>query len=148
MFFGASGTCSVTQTAFAPASGIIESPKTLVVLVKMNASTPAATDSSSKFSVPVTLVSIKSCAECVTTCGLCSVAGRKTSCTPRMQRRINALSAIEPVWVVNGDSRMSRPTTSRSSLRNIRTSASPRWPALPVTKTRIRIYPKARIILN
>src|SRR3546814_3510403 len=34
---------------------------------------------------------------------------------------------------------MSRPTTSRPCSRRLRTSASPRWPALPVTRTFMRL---------
>src|SRR5947209_15648932 len=42
---------------------------------------------------------------------------------------------MEPVHVVNGPSTMSRPATSWPSPLKVRTSASPRCPELPVTKT-------------
>jgi hypothetical protein len=60
MFFGTGATSSVTHAAGASAGGARASPRTLVVLVKMNESTPAAAASSSRLSVPVTLVSTKS----------------------------------------------------------------------------------------
>ena len=44
--------------------------KALVVLVKTNAVTPFVAAASSRFSVPVMLVSTKSCRECVAMCGL------------------------------------------------------------------------------
>ena len=60
MFFGIGATSSVTQAAGAPGGGVSASPNALVVLVKTKAATPAATASSSRLSVPVTLVSTKS----------------------------------------------------------------------------------------
>ena len=79
MFFGIGTTASVTQAAGAPAGGTKASPNTLVVLVKTKAPTPAAVASSSRFSVPVMLVSTKSCRPWVATCGLCSVAACNTA---------------------------------------------------------------------
>src|SRR3546814_5147465 len=67
MFLGIGTRSSVTQTAGAPAGGNRASPKTLVVEVKTKAPTPALTASSSRFSVPVMLVSTKSWRLCVAT---------------------------------------------------------------------------------
>ena len=60
MFFGTGTTSSVIHAAGSPGAGVNARPNTLVVLVKMKALTPAAIDSSSRFSVPVTFVSTKS----------------------------------------------------------------------------------------
>ena len=62
------------QAAGAPSPGVSARPNALVVLVWTNAPTPAATASSSRTSVPVTLVSTNSCRAWDITCGLCSVA--------------------------------------------------------------------------
>jgi hypothetical protein len=59
MLRGCGSSCSVTQTAGAWAGGRSASPKLLVVLVKTNADTPAALAASSRFKVPVMLVSTK-----------------------------------------------------------------------------------------
>src|SRR3954466_7151165 len=74
MFFGTGSRSSMTHTAACPASGRSCEPNALVVLVKTKLFTPAATAASSRLSVPVTLVSTKSCLLWVATCGLCSVA--------------------------------------------------------------------------
>src|SRR3954447_26270642 len=73
MFFGTGAMSSVTQAAGASAGGARASPKTLVVLVKTKDSTPTAAASSSRLSVPVTLVSTKSWRLCVARWGLCRV---------------------------------------------------------------------------
>ena len=62
------------HAAGAPVAGVSARPKALVVLVKTNRSTPAATDSSSRLSVAVTLASMNSWRVWEPTCGLCSVA--------------------------------------------------------------------------
>src|SRR5262249_33188323 len=54
--------------------------------------------------------------------------------TPSTHRRTKPRSATEPTWPVNGDGAMSTPTTSWLVFRSVRTSASPRCPALPVTR--------------
>ena len=69
-------------------------------------------------------------------CGLCSVAACRTAPTPSRQRRTTPRSVTGPVTVVNGELSRSSPTTSRPCARRTRTSASPRCPALPVTRTR------------
>jgi hypothetical protein len=74
LFLGMDRVSSVTQAAGASGGGVSAPPKALVVLVKTNVPAPAATASSSSVSVPVTLVSTKSCRECVATWDLCSVA--------------------------------------------------------------------------
>src|SRR5689334_22581629 len=86
MFFGTGTTSSVIQAAGAPGGGTSASPNALVVLVKMNARTRARTAASSRFSVPVRLVSMKACRLWVATCGLCSVAAWSTEDAPSMQR--------------------------------------------------------------
>ena len=111
-------------------------PKVLVVLVNTKLRTPAVAASWSRVSVPVMLMSTKSWRLCEPTCGLCSVAGCSTAPTPARQPRTVTRSAMEPTVVVNGEASRSRPTTSRPRARSTRTSASPRCPALPVTRTR------------
>src|SRR5918992_3125015 len=134
MFRGTGRTSSVIQPAGAPGGGVSARPKALVVLVKTNRPTPAATASSSRLSVPVTFVSTNSCRRCVPTCGLCSVAACRTASAPSTARRTQSRSAIEPTTLVYGDSSASSPTTSSPSAPRTRTSASPRCPALPVTR--------------
>jgi hypothetical protein len=129
MFFGNGTTSSVTHPDSAR-------PNELVVLVNTKPPTPAATDSSSSVRVPVTLVSTKSRREWDSTCGLCNVAGCRTAVTPRSAARTTSRSATDPTTDVNGDAFTSSPTTSRPCADNTRTSASPRWPALPVTRIR------------
>src|SRR5438105_1597294 len=58
-----------------------------------------------------------------------------TARTPAMLRPTKARSAIEPTRSVNGDGLRSSPRAGFCSVRNVRISASPRWPALPVTST-------------
>src|SRR5580704_9844111 len=61
-----------------------------------------------------------------------------------MQPATKARSPIDPTCEVNGEARISRPMTSCPAPFRERTSASPRWPALPVT--RIFMFPsRARI---
>jgi hypothetical protein len=83
-----------------------------VVLVNTKLSTPAATDSSSRLSVPVTFVSTNACRSCEPTCGLCRVAGCSTARTPDRHARTTSRSAIDPTTEVNGESSRSTPTTS------------------------------------
>src|SRR5215831_3466208 len=136
MLRGTGVTSSVIHAAGAPGAGASARPNALVVLVNTKLPTPAATASSSSVSVPVMLVSTKSWRPCEPTCGLCSVAGCSTAPTPARQLRTVSRSAMEPTVVVNGEGSRSRPTTSRPAARSTRTSASPRCPALPVTRTR------------
>src|SRR6266702_3886608 len=136
MFRGTGVTSSVIHAAGAPGAGVRARPNALVVLVNTKLPTPAAAASSSRASVPVMLVPTKSCRRCEPTCGLCRVAGCSTVPTPSRQRRTVARSAMDPVVVVNGEGSRSRPATSRPLARSTRTSASPRCPALPVTRTR------------
>src|SRR5437773_9044661 len=51
-----------------------------------------------------------------------------------MHRPTQLRSAIDPTTLVKGEGVTSRPTTSWPDSRIVRTSASPRWPLLPVTK--------------
>ena len=62
MLRGTGATSSVIHAAGAPGGGVSARPNALVVLVKTKRPTPAATASSSRFSVPVTFVSTNSCA--------------------------------------------------------------------------------------
>ena len=62
MLRGTGATSSVIQAAGAPGGGVSARPNALVVLVKTKREAPAATASSSRLSVPVRLVSTKSCA--------------------------------------------------------------------------------------
>jgi len=71
------------------------SPKTLVVLVKTNASTAAAT-ASSRVRVPVMLVSMNSCRLWVATWGLCNVAVWNTVRSSLKQHLTRPRSVIEP----------------------------------------------------
>src|SRR6187402_1426830 len=73
--------------------------------------------------------------------GLCRVALWMTEVAPAMASRTKASSAIEPTWFVNGEALISMPRTSRPSARRRRTIASPRCPALPVTRTLIGKHP-------
>src|SRR5690242_4967756 len=136
MLRGTGVTSSVIHAAGAPGAGVSARPKALVVLVNTNLPTPAATASWSRVSVPVMFVSTKSWRLCEPTCGLCNVAGCSTAPTPARQPRTVSRSAMEPTVVVNGEGSRSRPTTSRPAARSTRISASPRCPALPVTRTR------------
>src|SRR4051812_38715382 len=61
-----------------------------------------------------------------------------------MQRRTKARSVIEPTWWVNAPDRTSMPTVSRRCACNVRISASPKWPELPVTSTVTPPRPFAR----
>ena len=47
---------------------------------------------------------------------------------------MKARSVIEPTRVVNGEASTSIPTAARRCAAKVRISASPRWPALPVTR--------------
>src|SRR5262249_22449280 len=136
MLRGTGTTSSVIQAAGAAGAGVSARPNVLVVLVNTKLPTPAAAASSSRVSVPVTVVATKSCRVCEPTCGLCSVAGCRTAPAPARQARTVARSVIDPTTVVNGDAITSRPVTSCPRARRTRTSASPRCPALPVTRTR------------
>src|SRR5262245_22619011 len=71
---------------------------------------------------------------CVTTCGLCKVAVWSTTSTPRLACETTSASTIEPVLVVYGDGCTSKPRTSCAESLSVRTSPSPRCPALPVTR--------------
>ena len=62
MLRGIGRTSSVIQVAGAPGGGVSARPNALVVLVKTKRETPAATASSSRLSVPVTLVATNSAA--------------------------------------------------------------------------------------
>src|SRR5947199_731920 len=135
MFLGTGLTSSVTHAAGAPAGGVTASPKSLVVLVKTKDATPEDAASSRRLSVPVMLVSTKSCRLWVTTWGLWRVAAWRTASTPRMHCLTQLRSATDPTLLVKGEGVMSRPTTSWLVFCSVRTRASPRCPALPVTKT-------------
>ena len=69
-------------------------------------------------------------------CAASRRAGRRRR--PRTQSRTQARSATDPTTVGGGGRRTSSPQTSCPSSRRTRTSASPRWPALPVTRILIR----------
>src|SRR3954469_16259400 len=144
MLRGLGTTSSVIQAAGAPSSGVRARPNALVVLVATNAPTPAATASSSSTSVPVTLVSTNSSRECDPTCGLWRGAVCRTASTPAIAARTAARSVIDATTSVCAEGSRSSPTVSRPSPRRVRTSASPRCPALPVTRTRIRPRPGSR----
>jgi hypothetical protein len=103
MFFGTGTTSSVIQFAGWPGADASAAPNALVVLVNTKAATPAATDSSSSASVPLTFVSTNCCAECVTMCGLCSVAAWITARTPRSASRSSSRSVTLPTWSVYGE---------------------------------------------
>src|SRR4051812_16309376 len=137
MLRGSGRTSSVIQAAGSRGAGASPLPNALVVLVKTKRGPPAATASSSSTSVPSMLVCTKSSRRCDPTCGLCSVAVCSTASTPSMQRRTQPRSATEPTTVVYRDARTSSPMTSTSSSPSTRISASPRWPELPVTRTRM-----------
>ena len=83
-----------------------------MLLVNTKLATPAAAASSASVSVPVTLVSTKSCWLCEATCGLCRVAVCSTADTPSRQDRTSSRSVIDPVTVVPGESSTSSPVTS------------------------------------
>src|SRR4051812_28067805 len=136
MFLGRGTTSSVIHAAGEPVPGVSARPKALVVLVKINRSTPAATDSSSRFSVAVTLASMKAWRVWEPTCGLCNVAVCTTAPTPSTARRATARSARSPTTRVYGPGSRSTPTACSPRTR---ISPSPRCPELPVTRTVIRI---------
>src|SRR5262249_13879625 len=135
MFFGTGRTSSVTHAAGAPGGGVSARPKALVVLVNTKAATPAATASSRRWSVPVTLVSRNSCRAWLARWGVCRVAAWMTASAPRTQRLTNSRSATDPTWTVYGDTTRSRPATWWGVSWRVRTRPSPRCPLLPVTKT-------------
>src|SRR5205085_1343837 len=56
-----------------------------------------------------------------------------TALTPRMLAATVGRSTIEPTTSVNGEASTSSPTAAIFLARSVRISASPRWPALPVT---------------
>ncbi len=112
MLRGTGATSSVIQAAGASGGGVSARPNALVVLVNTNRPTPAATASSSRFSVPVTFVSTNSCRVWEPTCGLCSVAACTTASAPRTASRTSARSATEPTIAVCGDASTSSPATS------------------------------------
>src|SRR6187549_3489946 len=103
MFFGTGTTPSVIQFAGCPGADASAAPNALVVLVNTKASTPAATDSSSSASVPLTLVSTNCCAVCVTMCGLCSVAAWITARAPGCASHTSARCVMLATMSVEGD---------------------------------------------
>src|SRR5260370_32739416 len=109
MVRGAGAAASVIHAAGAPGTGLSARPKALVVLVNTKLLTPAAAASSSRVSVPVTLVSTKSCRRCEPTCGLCSVAGGRTAPAPAGQARALAPAVVDPPPVVNRRARPPQP---------------------------------------
>src|SRR3954449_1542339 len=136
MLRGTGTTSSVIQAAGAPSIGVSARPNALVVLVWTNVPTPAATASSSRTSVPVTFVSTNACRGWDIRCGLCSVAVCRTASAPAIADRTAGRSTTDATTSVCTESRRSRPTTSWPAFRRVRTSASPRCPALPVTRMR------------
>src|SRR5215218_4897496 len=128
------GVYSSIHTAGRPGAGLSDLPKALVLLVNTTLRVPASAAASSTVSVPVTLVSTKSWRLCEPTCGLCRVAVCRTWSAPWRARRTASRSSTEPTTPVNGEARTSRPTTWWPWSRRVRASASPRWPALPVTQ--------------
>src|SRR5262249_44505555 len=135
MFRGMGRTSSVTHAAGAPGGGTNAPPNALVVLVKTKDATPADVASSRSVSVPVTLVATKSWRLGAARWGLCRVAVWRTASTPRMHCLTQLRSAIDPTRRVKGDAATSRPTASWPDPRRGRTSASPRGPLLPGTRT-------------
>src|SRR5262245_25761477 len=111
MFLGTGRTSSVTHAAGAPSGGVSALPKALVVLVKTKDATPADAASSNRLSVPVMLVSTKSCRLWVATWGLCRVAAWRTASTPRTHCLTQLRSAIDPTLLVKGEGVRSRLTT-------------------------------------
>src|SRR5216684_2459190 len=134
MFLGTGTTSSVIHAAGASAGDVRECPNALVVLVKTKDLAPAGTASSSRFNVPAILVSTNSWRLWLATCGLCSVAVCRTTSTPCMHCLTILRSVIDPTRRVNGELLMSRPIASWSDRSRVRISASPKWPALPVTR--------------
>src|SRR5580692_7192688 len=134
MFLGCGTTSSVIHAAGAPAGGDSARPNALVVLVNTNDLTPAATAASSRFKVPVTLVSMNCWRVWLAICGLCRVAACTTASTPRRHCATKSRSMIDPTRCVNGELLMSRPIAARPAPCRVLMSASPRWPALPVTR--------------
>src|SRR5690242_13176889 len=57
-----------------------------------------------------------------------------TAVAPAMAARTKPGSVIEPTWSVNSDFFKSTPCTGEPRARSVRRMASPRWPALPVTR--------------
>ena len=88
------------QAAGAPGGGVSARPNALVVLVKTKREAPAATASSSRFSVPVMFVSTNARRSWEPTWGLCSVAAWRTASVPSIAARTTARSAIEPTRCV------------------------------------------------
>src|SRR4051795_4471711 len=148
MLRGSGRPSSVIQAAGSPGAGASALPNALVVLVKTKRGTPAATASSSSTSVPSMLVCTKSSRRWDPTCGLCSVAAWSTASTPSMQRRTQPRSATEPTTVVYGDARTSSPMACTPSSPRLRIRASPRWPELPVTRTRMPTMYQPRVNLD
>jgi len=138
MFLGTGTTSSVIHAAGSGGAGSSAAPKALVVLVKTKQPTAADTASSRRTRVPVTFVSTNAWAAWVATCGLWSVAACATAPAPRRHSRTNGRSTIDPTASVRREARRSIPRTSRPAFRSISTSASPRWPALPVTTILMR----------
>jgi hypothetical protein len=127
-------TSSVIQAAGVAAGGTKASPKTLVELVRTKLFTPWRSAASSKFRVPLILVSINACGLCVATCGLCKVAVCSTASMPRMAAVTAAASPIEHCTLVKGEAAQSKPMAWCSPPCKVRISASPKCPALPVTR--------------
>ena len=96
MLRGTGVTSSVIHAAGSPGGGVSARPKALVVLVNTKRPTPAATASSSRFSVPVTLVSTKSARPWEPTWGLWSVAACRTASTPCTQSRTHGAVGDRP----------------------------------------------------
>ena len=137
MLRGTGATASVIQAAGASGGGVSAEPKALVVEVKTKPSTPAACAASSSASVPETLVSTNACAAWLPTCGLCSVAAWITARTSAIAAATKSRSTIEPAMSVNGDGSRSMPRAASPRAASSRISASPRCPALPVTRIMI-----------
>src|SRR3954467_2725572 len=69
-------------------------------------------------------------------CGLCSVAACSTASAPAIAARTAARSVTDATTSVCADSTRSSPTASWPEPRSVLPSASPRCPALPVTRMR------------
>ena len=136
MFFGTGVTSSVIQAAGAPGGGVSARPKALVVLVKTKAPTPARgrffqqVQRAGDVGVDEVLAAVRGHVRLVQRGGVehgidaAHAAGDERAIGDRADMRR-----------VKGDASMSMPDrVVRRVAAALRISASPRWPALPVTR--------------
>ena len=137
MFLGTGRTSSVIQAAGSPAGGTSARPNALVVLVKTKACTPRRhrlleqVERAGDVGVDERLPGVRRDVRLV------QRGGVQHGVHALHARRTNSRSAIEPDAVGERRGQYVDADDLVFGARSARTRASPRWPALPVTRMRI-----------